>query len=109
MNDERWYGLVERIEEKLPVEEKTEEEGRHRATIETIIFTGPQGRMRLERVSRPLVLDRKVRVSKRIGDVAEEEYIYSDTEKSHRVRLFEWTDEEWEEVDFRQLASGGAW
>jgi hypothetical protein len=109
MNDEKWYELVERIEDKLQVEEMREWEGPHRAHIETLIFTGPAGRMKLERTSRPLVLDRKVRVSRRIGDVGEEEFIYSETEKSHRVCLYQWTGEEWEEVDFRQLAAGGGW
>ena len=109
MNDEKWYDLVERIEDKLPVEERRQEEGPGRATIETIIFSGPGGRMKLERTSRPVVIDRKVRFSKRIGDVAEEDFVYSETEKSHRVRLFMWTGEEWEEIDFRQLATGGGW
>jgi len=107
MNDEKWYDLVDRISGKLTVEEKRDEEGPHRARIETIIFQGPMGKMKLERVSRPVVVDRKVRVSKRIGDVGQEEFVYSETEKSYRVQLFLWSDGEWREVDFRQMVSGG--
>jgi hypothetical protein len=106
MNDEKWYDLVDRIEDKLEVEERTDEEGPHRSLIETIIFHGPMGRMMLQRTSKPVVLERKIHFSKRAGDVADEEFVYSETEKSHRVQLFEWTGEEWEEVDFRQIARG---
>lgn len=106
MNDEKWVDLIERIENKLDIEERNEEEGPGNARIETVIFSGPMGRMLLERTSRPLVLDRKTHYTKRAGTVAKEEFIYSETEKSHRVTLYRWTGEDWEEIEFRQLAGG---
>ena len=101
MNDEKWEDLVTRIERKLKVIEKkvtTADEGR--TSIETVIFQGPEGRMKLERVSKPLVVDKKMHYSRRIGSKSEVEYVYSPTDKVHRVRLFKWSDamKEWEEL-----------
>lgn len=106
MNDEKWIDLIERIENKLEIEERGEEEGPGHAKIETVIFSGPMGRMMLERTSRPLVLERKTRYTKRAGTVAQDDYVYSETEKTHRVLLFRWTGEDWEEIEFRQIAGG---
>jgi len=104
VNDERWYSLLDDLEEKLEFENRGEQPGRGRATVEWVTFKRPQGLMKLERTSRPLVLDRKVRYSKRIGGESEEELILSDTEKTYRVTLYAWRESGgWEEVDFRAL------
>jgi len=101
MNDEKWEVLVTQIERKLKVLEKkvtTADEGRTK--IETVVFQGPEGRMKLERISKPLVVDKKVHYSRRIGSQSSVEYVYSPTNKVHRVQLFRWSDamREWEEL-----------
>lgn len=104
MNDEKWYSLLEDLEERLGFEDRGKGTGRARAVIEWVVFQGPQGRMKLERTTRPVVIDRKVQYSKRIGGDVEEELVFSETEKSHRVALYRWRDGVgWDEVDFRQL------
>lgn len=104
MNDETWEELLYKIslKSKLKRDVRTEEEGR--ATTETVVFDVGAGEMKLERVSRPIVIDKKMRYSKRIGGDTSTEYVYSETEKSHRVTLYRWSDEEsdWVEVDFRK-------
>jgi len=106
MNDDKWEELVTRIERKLKVLEKkvaTADEGR--TNIETVIFQGPEGRMKLERVSKPLVVDKKMHYSRRIGSLPSVEYVYSPTDKVQRVRLFRWSDSggEWEEMTIDRL------
>jgi hypothetical protein len=101
MDDERWHDLVDRIELKLKVLEKTTETAEDGVTqIESVAFQGPEGKMKLQRSSKPLVVDKKVQYSKRIGSHRTVEYVYSPTEKVHRVRLFKWSDadNDWEEV-----------
>jgi len=106
MDDERWEELVNQIELKLKIQEKKTVTGPDSKTkIETIIFLGPEGKMKLERTSKPLVLDKKVHYSKRIGSAPSVEYIYSPTEKVQRVQLFKWSekDHDWEEVRLDRL------
>ncbi len=106
MRDEKWYYLLEEIEQKFGIEErKTEEIPEKRTTIETVIFNGASGRMKIERITRPVILERKVKFSKRIGSDSSEKYVYSEDEKIHRVSLYAWNEEEskWVEIDFRKL------
>jgi hypothetical protein len=51
-----------------------------------------------------------VKFSKRIGGETTDKYVYSETEMSHRVTLYQWDEEAgaWEEIDFRKLAREGA-
>jgi hypothetical protein len=104
--DEKWYYLLEEIDRKFGIEEKnTEEVPEKRLTVETAIFTGAGGRMKLERTTRAVVLERQVKFSKRIGGETTEKYVYSDKEKTHRVALYRWDEETgtWQEIDFRKL------
>jgi hypothetical protein len=104
VNDERWYSLLDDLKEKLSFENQGEQPGPGGATVEWVTFRGPRGLMKLERTSRPVILDKKMHYSKRIGGGVEEELVLSETEKTYRVVLYRWSDEGgWEEVDFRQL------
>jgi hypothetical protein len=108
LHDEKWYYLLEEIDRKFGIEEKnTVDVPEKRMTIETAIFTGAGGRMKLERTSRAVVLDRQIKFSRRIGGESTEKYVYSDTEKTHRVVLYRWNGGTgtWEEIDFRKLAT----
>jgi hypothetical protein len=111
LHDEKWYYLLEEIDRKFGIEEReTEEVPEKRLTIERAIFTGAAGRMKLERASRPLVVNHQVKYSKRIGGETIDRLVYSDTEMTHRVTLYQWNEEtgSWEEIDFRKLAREGA-
>ena len=110
MHDEKWYYLLEEIDRKFGIDEKhTEEVPEKKMTVETAIFTGASGRMKLERTTRAVVLERQVKFSKRVGGETVEKYVYSDTEKTHRVAAYKWDEEAraWEEIDFRKLAREG--
>ena len=106
MNDARWDALLSEIEIKFGFKERSKKPlVPGPGEVETVEFDGPAGRMRLERVSRPVVLDKKVHYSKRIGSKPSEEFQYSKTDKYHRVRLLRWNNLEatWMEVDLDKI------
>ena len=106
MNDERWNELLYKIGLKSgPLERKVETQDEDRTTVETVMFQTALGKMKLQRITRPVIIEKKMRYSKRIGGSVESEYIYSDTEKSYRVVLYRWSADEsaWVEVDVRKV------
>lgn len=103
MLPEKWENIKGNIKDNFTVEDEgeqhLEEEGG--IDIEYIVFQGPLGKMRLEFVSKPIVLDKKTNYSKRIGSETMVNYIYSEEEKSHNLTAYKWSDdeEEWVEMD----------
>ena len=70
------------------------------AFVEFIEFQSPQGKMKLERTTRPAVLDKKTVYSKTGGRASKIEYQYSPDEITHRFQAFKWSEAagEWEEI-----------
>lgn len=101
MNDKRWQNLIETVEERFGIsQKKTEALEKGPGEKEIVIFNGPLGKIKLERTSRPLVIEKRGIVSKRIGAKADVEYIYSDTEKVQKLKVYKWDEDEkdWEEI-----------
>jgi len=108
MNDQRWEEVLRRLEKQfgqLEFDETEDEETR--AVVESVVWQSPQGKMKLTRTTRPLVVDKKLHYSSRTGGGSYVEYVYSDTETSSRVRLFRWSEavSDWEEVDAAALGA----
>lgn len=100
MIDEKWRDLVGRIKDTFPVEEEYNEPlGDIPGTREGLIFSGVAGRMKLERVTRPVVLGTHAVTSKRIGATAKVEYDYSETDNTQAVSLYHWNNNAWETMD----------
>ncbi|MDD5043200.1 MAG: hypothetical protein PHD51_00845 [Patescibacteria group bacterium] len=104
MQDEKWQNLVGRVKDEFEVlESKKEDLGEESGPgfVEFIVFNGPLGKIKLERFSRPIVLDKKTVGSKRIGGETAVKYIYSDSEFSHKFRAYKWNEArgEWEEME----------
>lgn len=96
MHDDKWRDIIEKVKESFAVEEhKTEELDDRPGTREYIVFTGPLGRMMLERDSSPKVLGKKGVGSNRIGSDTAVQYQYSDTETVHTFTAYTWKDGEW--------------
>ena len=92
------------VKEKFEVEEKNKEdlpEERGGGYVEWIIFQGPLGKMKLERTTKPIVLDKKTTYSKRAGSGTKVDYVYSDTDFSQKLRAYKWDDigENWVEME----------
>lgn len=105
MTIERWQDILSNILDNLDViehkKEHIEEEGG--VDIEYVIFNGPMGKMRLEFIIKPLVLDKKVNYSNRIGSEAKVDFIYSKDEKTNIFMAYKWDEGEndWKQVEYK--------
>lgn len=103
MTDEKWQEVIGQIKDNFKVvSEATQdlaiEQGQ--GIVEVIEFIGPLGKMKLERTTRPLVVDKRTIGSRRIGSQTKVEYIYSETEKIHKLKAYRWSDDsgDWLEI-----------
>ena len=101
MNLERWENLVNDIKDKFEVEEhdKKHVDEMGGTDIEFVIFESPLGRIKLEHVVKPVILDKKVNYSQRIGSESSVEYVYSEDEKTSRLIAYKWENLGWVEID----------
>ncbi|MFA5029586.1 MAG: hypothetical protein WC518_02415 [Patescibacteria group bacterium] len=74
---------------------------------ETLLFTGPLGKMKIEYITRPVILDKKTIGSRRIGSDTTVEYIYSNDEFSHTLKAYKWDEaqDDWLEIDLKESFS----
>jgi len=103
MTDERWKEILGRVKDSFEVtEERTEDlqEDSGLGTVEVIEFKGPLGRMKLERTTQPLIIDKKTMGSRRIGSETAVQYVYSETEKVHKFKAyrFDESNQNWIEM-----------
>ena len=114
MTDERWEQFIETAQDRfedvgVSIEKWIEDDhgnGVENGTKNVVEFTmpGTGDRYRVVRENRPAVLDKKQHYSHRQGDTARTEYILSDTEFSHKVRVYKEDNYgEWEEVRAESL------
>lgn len=93
MQDEKWQEIIGRVKDDFElIEDGSKELEEGPGQVEYIIFNGPLGKVKLERTSKPLVVDKKAIGSKRIGSQTRVEYIFSETEKVHTFRAYRWDD-----------------
>ena len=103
MTQEKWHNITGNIKDNFTVEdegrEKIEEDGG--IEVEYIVFQGPLGKMRLELVTRPVIIDKKTTYSNRIGAGTTVEYIYSPEEKNSQLMAYKWSEEQndWLEIN----------
>jgi len=107
MQEERWKETIGRIKDNFEVLDEgfdhIEDEGG--IDIEFIEFAGPLGKMRLEFITKPIVLDKKTSYTRRIGSETNVQYVYSDTDKSSRLDVYKLNEDsgEWEEIEATKL------
>lgn len=111
MNDQRWEEVLRRLDKQfgnLEFDEVEEEETQ--TVIESVTWSSAQGRMKLTRTTRPLVVDKKTHFSNRAGGGTHVEYVYSKTETTNRVRLYRWSEpvNDWEEIDASSFGAPSA-
>lgn len=102
MREDKWLDTKAMVKEKFTVldEGKEDMEDIPNGYIEFVEFDGPQGKMRLEYITKPVVLDKKTVYSKLGATASDVQYTYSKDEFTHRLEAYKWNDslEEWEEV-----------
>jgi len=105
MTPEKWQNTKIQIQNAFKDVEISQEELAEpdKGTIEILEFVGPLGRMRLEYTTKPLILDKQVSGSRRIGSHHEIKYIFSDTEISHIFNAYKWDEDkdDWVEIDLK--------
>jgi len=102
----KWEDLIDKIEKLFGfVEHTTEEYPERRMTVETAVFDGASGRIKLERTVKPVVLDERASYSKRAGGEVTTEYVLSDDEYVDTVVFFKWDNlaREWKQIDFADI------
>ncbi len=114
MTDERWSELLDQIERKFGILKHQKEEIaikddfgiKGRGELETVIFNGPLGKMKLEREKRPKILQKKVHYAKTQASGAQIEYLLSENETTQKIRAFRWNDEEnnWTEINISKFS-----
>ena len=113
MTDDKWQELVELAQKnfkgaKLSQEDlimETPEGPQKQGTQDVLVFEHPDGdRYKLVRENRPVVLEKKEMFSHRAGQSAQTQYKFSQTEFSHKLRVFKEVDfDEWEEITLDSL------
>ena len=103
MDLEKWQKITGNIKDNFTVldegEDHLDDEGG--VDIEYIEFEGPLGKIRLEYVIKPVILDKKTNYTRRVGSETQVNYVYSEDEKSHQLMAYKWDDDtgEWGEID----------
>ena len=112
MTDEKWEELVDLAKKHFKdVEVSTEDlvtdtpDGPQvQGTRDILIFEREGQRYKAVRENKPVVLEKKMLYSHRQGDTAHAEYKLSDTEFSHRIRVYKEVDfDEWQEISGESL------
>lgn len=99
---EKWQEIIGKIQDNFEVEEHDQqfidEDGG--TEIDYIVFISPVGKMRLELVTKPIVLDKKTTYSRRIGSDTAVDYVYSLTEKASKLYAYKWDSaaDDWQEI-----------
>ena len=114
MTDEKWQNIISMVKDKFPPAELSEEEieigqDKHnnpiKGKVERAEFDGPLGRMKLERTTKPKVLDKQTLYSNRPGSDVRVDYVYSEDEMVQKMKAYKWddSDEEWVEIEAGDL------
>lgn len=112
MTDEKWQQLIDIAELQFQNVEVKKEDLIHtseggqekRGTIDILIFENPKGRYKLARENRPKILGKVEHYSHRQGDTSRTEYQISDSEITHKLKVYEDTGfDDWEEITLDKL------
>lgn len=104
---EKWQDVVNKIKDNFLVEDSGKDylDEAGGVDIDYIIFNGPLGKIKLEYITKPVVLDKKTIYSSRIGSETKIDYVYSQDEKSSKLKVFKWDEaiNDWQEIDAKKL------
>jgi hypothetical protein len=107
MTREKWEIVKSKILDTFNVSDKGQEHFDEEGGVDVdfLEFTSPLGKIRLELIEKPIVLDKKTIYSHRGGSDTGVEYIYSPTERSTRLTAYKWSDDEddWIEIEAKNF------
>ncbi len=109
MTEDKWEEIKEMVNKNFEVFENqvfelSGEQGE--GTREELVFNGPLGKIKLEMVVKPLVINKKTHYSKRMGTSAKVDYITSETEKVRTLFAYKLdpVEDNWVKIDTAQFA-----
>ena len=115
MNPNKWENLIYLAEEKFGIDKQYAEDFVVAETSmgkkimgrkEIVEFNSPLGRIRLEKVSRPRVIDKKVLHTKRIGGKTAVDFVYSEEDLVVEIKIYKQkSDADWEEINPEAMVS----
>lgn len=109
MNQEKWEDLKAMIKNKFSIKDNKIEEtdlGEKEdgtkiiENKEIIEFESPLGRIKLERITKPRIIDKKTLYSRRIGGNIKVEYVYSPDETVDQLKAYKWDKNNWVEITY---------
>ncbi len=112
MNPRKWEQLVYLAEEKFGIENRVKEEfeldelsdgKKIMGEKESFEFKSPLGRIKVEKISRPKVMDKKVLHTKRIGGRVAIDFVYSPDEKVSEMKIYCEKNGNWEEANLDEM------
>ena len=109
MNDEQWEKIKDTVKDRFEVlEEETEEGENENEIIEFIEVMSEAGKIKLERITKPKVLDVKATYSKRGQSTSGVKFIHSNEEVVHTVKAYKWDDQQdtWMPIDTTNILQG---
>jgi hypothetical protein len=107
MHQDAWKDILENIKNNFEIEEldryTVDKDGG--IEVEYVIFHGPLGLMKLEYIAKPVIIDKKVHYSNRIGADSHVEYLYDPNQKSYKLLAYKWQEdnEDWLEMEAGNL------
>ena len=113
MQEEKWQQLVEAAQRHFKYAKLTNEDliletpdgPQKQGNQDVLVFEHPSGdKYKLVRENRPVVLEKKELYSHRAGQTAQTQYKFSETEFSHKVRVYKEDGyDEWDEITLDKL------
>ncbi len=100
MNQEKWKDVKAKILDNFEVINQyniVDDDGH--GNVQIIEFNGPMGESKIEFHERDVVLDKHSNYSNRIGSSMSVDYVYSDTEKTHSLKVYKKVGIEWEQME----------
>lgn len=101
MDQEKWDNLKGLIKEKFEILAENQGELNDRpGKCQEIEFKGPLGKMKVQRLITPRVVDKKTLYSRRIGSDVKVDYVYDKQTMIDRLKVYKWdeTKEDWLEI-----------
>lgn len=108
MKPENWQDTKSMIEDKFKIIEQGIEPVKMKVGLdqeqeigkkEFLVFNSPLGKVRLEFLTKPIIIDKKEHYSRRMGTSSATEYILSKDEFSYKMEAYLEKDGEWEKID----------
>jgi hypothetical protein len=109
MREDLWGDILDRLEDQYgALEVQNLSESREDDTGQKIVseikrveFETPMGKMRVDHITTPMILDKKTHYTHTAGARANVEFVLSETEKTQKIRAYKYDDDmnEWIEIN----------